>query len=570
MDKEKIKTIIVKKPLKLDCGQTIKDFPIAFETYGSLNENKDNAILVCHALTGDQFVTGLNPITNKDGWRSYAVGPNKSIDTKKYFVICANVLGGCMGSYGPSHENPVTKKMFGTDFPVITINDMVNAQVNLLDHFGIKKLFSVVGGSMGGMQVLQFVSNFPNRTKTAIPIACTSSHSAQNIAFNELGRQAITADHNWLDGKYSLKNTVPDKGLAVARMAAHITYLSKKGLQEKFGRNLQERDDLKFGFDADFQIESYLRYQGSVFVDRFDANSYLYITRAMDYFDLAKQFNGNLSDAFKNTNAKFFIISFTSDWLYPTQENKDIVIALNAIGTDVGFVEIESDKGHDSFLLNVPDFLKALKNFLDKSFIEKKMKSEYKIIIDMIKENARVLDVGCDDGTLMEFLKENKKVDIRGIEISKEKVQVCIAKGLTVIEGNAEFDLKQFPNNSFDYVVLGQTLQAFINPETVIRELLRVGKKAIVTIPNFGHWKVRLNLLTRGTMPVTKTLPNNWYNTPNIHMCTIKDFVKFSEIINFKIFKSLALINKKVSNINNSNLFLKNLFAELGIFLIEK
>ena len=198
------------------------------------------------------------------------------------------------------------------------------------------------------------------------------------------------------------------------------------------------------------------------------------------------------------------------------------------------------------------------------------MKSEYKIIINMIKENARVLDVGCDDGTLMEFLKENKKVDIRGIEISKEKVQVCIAKGLTVIEGNAEFDLKQFPNNSFDYVVLGQTLQAFINPETVIRELLRVGKKAIVTIPNFGHWKVRLNLLIRGTMPVTKTLPNNWYNTPNIHMCTIKDFVKFSEIINFKIFKSLALVNKKVSNIDNSNLFLKNLFAELGIFLIEK
>ena len=198
------------------------------------------------------------------------------------------------------------------------------------------------------------------------------------------------------------------------------------------------------------------------------------------------------------------------------------------------------------------------------------MKSEYKIIINMIKENARVLDVGCDDGTLMEFLKENKKVDIRGIEISKEKVQVCIAKGLTVIEGNAEFDLKQFPNNSFDYVVLGQTLQAFINPETVIRELLRVGKKAIVTIPNFGHWKVRLSLLTKGTMPITKTLPNNWYNTPNIHMCTIKDFVKFSEIINFKIFKSLALINKKVSNINNSNLFLKNLFAELGIFLIEK
>ena len=368
--KENIKTLIIEKPLKLDCGQIINDYPLAYETYGSLNENKDNAILVCHALTGDQFVTGLNPVTKKEGWWSYAVGPNKSIDTNKYFVICANVIGGCMGSFGPSHVDQKTKKIYGTDFPVITINDIVNAQINLLDHFKIKKLFSVVGGSMGGMQVLQFVSNFPERTKTAVPIACTSSHSAQNIAFNELGRQAITADHNWIDGKYSSKNTVPDKGLAVARMAAHITYLSKKGLQEKFGRKLQERDDLKFGFDADFQIESYLRYQGSVFVDRFDANSYLYITRAMDYFDLVKQFDGNLSSAFKNTKAKFFVISFTSDWLYPTQENKDIVIALNAIGANVGFVEIDSDKGHDSFLLDVPDFLATLKNFLDKSYIE--------------------------------------------------------------------------------------------------------------------------------------------------------------------------------------------------------
>ena len=371
--KENIKTLFIKEPLKLDCGKTINNFPIAYETYGKLNSNKDNAILVFHALTGDQFVTGKNPLTNKNGWWSYAVGPYKAIDTNKYFVICSNVLGGCMGSFGPGHENPETKRIYGKDFPVITINDMVNAQINLLDFFKIKKLFSVVGGSMGGMQVLQFVSNFPDRTNTAVPIACTSSHSAQNIAFNELGRQAITADHNWLDGKYILKNTVPDKGLSVARMAAHITYLSKKGLQEKFGRKLQERDDLKFGFDADFQIESYLRYQGSIFVDRFDANSYLYITRAMDYFDLSKQFDGNLSKAFKNTKAKFFVMSFTSDWLYPTQENKEIVIALNAIGADVGFVEIDSDKGHDSFLLDVPDFLKTLKNFLDKSYLEKKL-----------------------------------------------------------------------------------------------------------------------------------------------------------------------------------------------------
>jgi homoserine O-acetyltransferase len=366
--KKNIKSLLIEKPLKLDCGKTISNFPLAYETYGTLNENKDNAILIFHALTGDQFVAGINPVTNKDGWWNFAVGPGKAIDTDKFFIICANVIGGCMGSFGPSEIDPGTNQIYGTDFPVITINDMVNAQINLVDYFGIEKLFSVIGGSMGGMQVLQFVSNFPDKSKTAIPIACTSSHSAQNIAFNELGRQAIASDSNWCDGNYISKNSNPNKGLAVARMAAHITYLSKKGLQEKFGRKLQERDDLKFGFDADFQIESYLRYQGSVFVDRFDANSYLYITRAMDYFDLSRNFEGNLSKAFKNTKTKFFIISFTSDWLYPTQENKEIVIALNAIGADVGFVEIESDKGHDSFLLDVPEFLKALKNFIEKSY----------------------------------------------------------------------------------------------------------------------------------------------------------------------------------------------------------
>ncbi len=365
---EKVKKIIVKKPLKLDCGKTIKNFPLAYETYGELNSKKDNAILIFHALTGDQFATGINPITKKEGWWNYALGPDKAIDTNKYFVICANVIGGCMGSFGPSHLDDTSNKPIGTNFPVITINDMVNAQYNLLEEFKINKLFSVMGGSMGGMQVLQFISNFPDKSYTAIPIACTASHSAQNIALNELGRQSIMADHNWLGGFYEEHKKLPDKGLAVARMAAHITYLSKKGLQEKFGRKLQERDDLKFGFDADFQIESYLRYQGSMFVDRFDANSYLYITRAMDYFDLTKQFKGNLSKAFEKTNSKFFIISFTSDWLYPTSENRDIVIALNAIGKDVGFVEIDSDKGHDSFLLDIPDFLSAVKNYLDTSY----------------------------------------------------------------------------------------------------------------------------------------------------------------------------------------------------------
>ena len=366
--KENIKKIIVKKPLKLDCGKTIENYPLAYETYGTLNKKKDNAILVFHALSGDQFVSGTNPITNKSGWWSYAVGPDKAIDTNKFFVICVNVIGGCMGSYGPDSIDPTTSKTLGTNFPVITINDMVNAQYNLLEFFKIDQLFCITGGSMGGMQVLQFVANYPDKAKTAIPIACTASHSAQNIALNELGRQAIMADQNWNKGNYFNTNSSPDKGLAVARMAAHITYLSKKGLQEKFGRKLQERDDLKFSFDADFQIESYLRHQGNAFVDRFDANTYLYITRAMDYFDLIKQYNGNLSNAFKDSKTKFFIISFTSDWLYPTSENKEIVIALNAAGADVGFIEITSDKGHDSFLLDVPDFLSSVRNFLEANY----------------------------------------------------------------------------------------------------------------------------------------------------------------------------------------------------------
>jgi len=368
IDKKNIKKLIVKKPLKLDCGKVIADFPIAYETFGTLNKKKDNAILTFHALTGDQFVTGVNPITNKPGWWSHLIGPSKAIDTNKFFIICSNVIGGCMGSFGPSSIDPITKKTYGTNFPVITINDMVNAQYNLLEFFKIDKLYSVLGGSMGGMQTLQFVANFPNKTKTAIPIACTASHSAQNIAFNELGRQSIMADANWKEGNYLKLNLSPDKGLAVARMAAHITYLSKKGLQEKFGRNLQEKDNLNFSFDADFQIESYLRYQGSIFVDRFDANSYLYITRAMDYFDLVKQFKGNLSRAFEKSKTKFFVISFTSDWLYPTSENKEIVIALNSSGANVGFIEVSSDKGHDSFLLDIPEFLKTVKNFLEANY----------------------------------------------------------------------------------------------------------------------------------------------------------------------------------------------------------
>lgn len=349
--------------LLLDCGINLDSVEIAFETFGKLNEKKSNAILVCHALTGDQFVSGKNPITQKKGWWHEVIGDGKLIDTSKFFVICSNVLGGCMGSTGPKSEKP-DGGFYGLEFPIITIGDMVRAQAQMLDDWGIENLFAVIGGSMGGMQVLQWLSHYPQKVNCAIPIATASRHSAQNIAFHEVGRQAIMADPDWNDGKYADLGTFPNKGLAVARMAAHITYMSDSALHRKFGRNLQNRDALAFGFDADFQIESYLRHQGTSFVDRFDANSYLYITRAMDYFDLAAGFGGKLVKAFENFKGRACVVSFSSDWHYPPSDSRAIVRAMMAAGVHVSALEVETDKGHDAFLLDEPVFHNALSGFI--------------------------------------------------------------------------------------------------------------------------------------------------------------------------------------------------------------
>ncbi|MEJ8476321.1 homoserine O-acetyltransferase MetX [Roseibium algae] len=351
------------EPLELDAGPALAPWQIAYETYGTLNQDKTNAVLVCHALTGDQYVASTNPLTGKPGWWSRMVGPGRPVDTDRYFVICTNVLGGCLGTTGPATTNTETKEPYGLKMPVVTIRDMVRAQARLVDRFGIDTLFAVVGGSMGGMQVLQWAASYPERVFAAIPIASGARHSSQNIAFHEVGRQAIMADPNWSGGDYIAKGIRPTKGLSVARMAAHITYMSDESLQQKFGRNLQDRDGLTFGFDADFQIESYLRHQGMTFVDRFDANSYLYVTRAMDYFDLAAEF-GTLPKAFKDSKTRFCIMSFTSDWLFPTSESRAVVKALNASAANVSFVEIDSDRGHDAFLLDVPEMFSTIRGFI--------------------------------------------------------------------------------------------------------------------------------------------------------------------------------------------------------------
>jgi homoserine O-acetyltransferase/O-succinyltransferase len=352
------------RPLKLDAGIELAPFQIAYQTYGKLDRNRANAILICHALTGDQHVANVHPVTGKPGWWEIMVGPGRPIDTDRYFIICSNVVGGCLGSTGPSSINPQTGKPWGLDFPVITIRDMVGAQAMLIDHLGIDSLLAVVGGSMGGMQVLQWAASFPERVFAALPIACATRHSAQNIAFHEVGRQAVMADPDWRHGRYLVEGTNPRRGLAVARMGAHITYLSDAALHRKFGRKFQDRANPTFSFDADFEVESYLRHQGSSFVERFDANSYLYLTRAMDYFDLAADYDGVLARAFKGTSTRFCVTSFTSDWLFPTSDSRAIVHALNAGGARVSFAEIVTDKGHDAFLLDEPEFHDIVRGFL--------------------------------------------------------------------------------------------------------------------------------------------------------------------------------------------------------------
>ncbi|NKC32698.1 homoserine O-acetyltransferase MetX [Falsiroseomonas selenitidurans] len=349
--------------LALDSGAVIAPLAVAYRTYGRLNAQRSNAIVVCHALTGDQYVAEPHPVTGKPGWWEAVVGPGRPVDTDRFFVICANVLGGCMGSSGPAEPMPDGSRPWATDFPSITIRDMVRAQKLLVEHLGIGRLLAVVGGSMGGMQVLEWAATYPEMVVAAAPIACAAYHSAQNIAFHEVGRAAIHGDPDWVGGRYWQDGRIPAKGLSVARMVAHITYLSEAALGRKFGRRLRGASALTFLEDV-FEVESYLRHQGSTFVRRFDANSYLTITRAMDYFDLAAEHGGEVANAFRGTSTRFLVASFSSDWLFPTEESRALVRALNAAAANTSFVEIATDKGHDAFLLDEPVFHRALGGFL--------------------------------------------------------------------------------------------------------------------------------------------------------------------------------------------------------------
>jgi len=586
---ETIRLIERDRPLKLECGKKLGPIDVAYETYGELNEAGDNTVLICHALSGDAHVAGYNrPDDRKPGWWDVMVGPGKGIDTNKYFVICSNFLGGCSGTTGPCSTNPATQEPYGLGFPIITIADMVKVQKLLLDKLGIKKLLVVIGGSIGGMQVLQWAIEYPDFVEAAIAIATTANLGAQSIAFDAVGRNAILGDPNFADGQYSGKKG-PDRGLGIARMIGHITYLSEQGMREKFGRKLRGAEQYRYDFDSEFAIETYLDHQGQAFVERFDANSYLYITKAADYFDLEKDY-GSLTRAFANVKSRFLVVSFASDWLFTPAQSKAMVDALAATNKDVSYCDIVSPYGHDAFLLEpevlgrfICCFLQATyrpvpeqqpcscyaRNMRQIGKFEQahRARVDYELIETLIEPNSStVLDVGCGDGQLLVNLVRDKNIRGKGIELDQELVLDCVCRRLPIIQQDIEEGLRYYGDKSFDYVILSQTLQTVKEPEKVFRELLRVGKKVIVSFPNFAHWRCRAQLLLFGKAPVTKQLPFGWYDSPNIHFLSLKDFDRFCKKLGVKVEKKIPLIKTRISPVR----FAPNLFAEQAIYVTSK
>ncbi len=577
------------KPLELQCGKSLAPIDVAYETYGELNEAGDNVILICHALSGNAHVAGYNRADDKKpGWWDVMVGPGKPIDTNKYFVICSNFLGGCSGTTGPSDINPATGRPYGIDFPMITIADMVDVQKLLLDKLGIKQLLTVIGGSMGGMQVLQWAVAYPDFVKSVIVIASTTRLSSQSVAFDAVGRNAILADSNFSDGQYHDKEG-PGRGLAIARMIGHITYLSEESMRKKFGRELQSADDYSYDFDSEFAVETYLDYQGQTFVERFDANSYLYITKAMDYFDLAKE-HGSLREAFAPTTCRLLIASFSSDWLFMPAQSEEIVNALAAIGKDVSYCNIDSRYGHDAFLLEPKKLGLLLSSFIEATHFlinnpgkyifkdfqckhtaklaeqTKRARVDYELIESLIEAHSKVLDVGAGDGELLARLIEDKNITGEGIELDEELVIHCIRRGLPTIHLDVERGLSQYTDDSFDYAVLSQTLQTVNNPERVLKELLRVAKRVIVSFPNFAYWRCRLQLLFGGRAPVTRQLPFSWHSSPNIHCLSLKDFDRFCKDLGVRVEKRIPLIKSSLSPVR----FAPNIFAEQAVYVTSK
>lgn len=531
------KAITFAKTFTLKSGYQFPKITIAYETYGKLNKEKNNAILICHALSGDSHVARHSSSDDK-GWWEGAVGPGMAYDTNKYFVICSNVLGGCKGSTGPMFINPQTNRPYGFNFPVVTIQDMVKAQKWLLEALGIKELLLVTGGSMGGMQALQWAVTYPDYVKNVQILASTGRVSPQSIALNEVARQAIYADPNWNNGDYyEHGHPRPDKGLAVARMLGHITYLCEESMQEKFGRRLREKEKVGHDFqvsEVKFEVESYLRYNGENFTRRFDANSLLYVTKAIDYFDISEGY-ASIDEAISRIKAKVLIASFSTDWLFPPAQSVELASALLRNGINTTYTEIESSHGHDAFLIEIEKVTKLTKDFLNpthtsqpanSSQISLEKRCDYNLIFNLIPEHSKVLDLGCGTGELIEKLSIKKGVETRGVDLSESNVRACIAKGLAVRQGNIEEGLKDYSEQEFDYVILSQTLAFLDNPMAVVKEMLRISQKAVISFENAGFWKDRLNALHGNGMGASILSGKPRYRAITLEQ--FEDFVKQS------------------------------------------
>ena len=584
-------TVTFDEPFVLQRGGSLPKVTIAYETYGELNAKKDNAVFVCHALTGDSHVARHDD-QDDPGWWEIVVGPGKPIDTDRYFVICANILGGCRGTTGPNSINPETGKPYGADFPAVTIRDIAAVQKKLIDHLGIERLRAIIGGSMGGYMVLQWATDYPEAIQGAIALATSAHLTSQALAFDVVGRNAIVRDPNFHEGQYYDKEAGPLAGLAIARMLGHITYLSLEAMKEKFDADRHHARDISTDFETEFSVGSYLAYQGDRFGERFDANSYLTVTMAMDLFELGRT-PEELAATMNKSDCRWLITSFSTDWLFPPFQSRDLVDSLIANNKPVSYCNIETNCGHDAFLLpnELPTYGKMIAGFLDNLGAEGKQTSvetgpdetpkstdptnifhnqhriDYDSLIELITPGATVLDLGCDTGGLLDRLRGRGHKNIMGVELDQDAVLACIGRGLDVVQYDLNQGLASFADRSFDWVVLSQTLQTVVDVKRVLLEMLRVGKRGIVSFPNLGYHEFRRELAEEGRAPgIDMAEGFHWYDTPNVRFLTIADFLAFCEENGIQIDEQIWLDTRRGRRIEEN----PNRDANLAIIALSK
>ena len=549
-----LQEVTFRTPLTLELGGTLPEVRVAYETYGTLNARKDNAVLVCHALSGDSHAAS-HDADDDSGWWEIMIGPGKPIDTDQFFVICPNCIGGCRGSTGPNDINPHTGKRYGIDFPEITVGDIVESQRRLIEYLGINRLLAVVGGSLGGFSAIEWATRFPDRLVAAVPLATGSHLTSQALAFDIVARNAIQSDPNFHAGLYHDHGVVPAVGLAIARMLGHITYLSRESMMKKFDATRNEGRNIDSKFETKFSVGSYLAHQGDKFVERFDANSYLTITMANDNFELGNT-PAELKRTLRKSMCRWLILSFSTDWLFPPFLSRQIAEALLALNKRVSYCDIPSDCGHDAFLLENDFHLygEMVRAFLNNVAYELQTggltphdsrpdRLDYEQILDLVPRGASVLDLGCGKGRLLTQLRQRENSRVLGLEINELFVLQTLHRGIDVVQADLNAGLGAFGDDQFDFVVLSKTLQTIKDVEFVLDEMLRVGTRGIVSFPNLGYHEHRRRLSEDGRAPqfYHGQVLAEWHNTSDVRFLTLADFEEFCRKKSIRIHATVAL-----------------------------